>query len=87
MAGQQKGGQERLFYLFNLEELEEHVPRIRLLRDIDSCQDPSGLRQHLAEHNSHTGRPTIDPELVGRMLIIGYSYASAPNVVCARRYI
>ena len=69
--GQQTGGQERLFYSFNL---EDHIPENHLLRGIDSCLDLSGLRQHLAEHYSHRGRPSIDPELMIRMLIIGYSY-------------
>ncbi len=69
--GQQTGGQERLFYSFNL---EDHVPQDHLLRGIDSCLDLNGLRQHLAEHYSHTGRPSIDPELMIRMLIVGYSY-------------
>lgn len=69
--GKQKGGQERLFYSFNL---EDHVPQNHLLRGIDACLDLSGLRQHLAEHYSYTGRPSIDPELMIRMLIIGYSY-------------
>jgi transposase len=71
MMGKRKGGQERLFYSFNL---EEHVPQNHLLRGIDACLDLSGLRQHLAEHYSHTGRPSVDPELMIRMLIIGYSY-------------
>src|SRR5262245_1965926 len=71
MMGQQKGGQEKLFYSFNL---EDHVPQDHLLRGIDDCLDLSGLRQHLAEHYSHTGRPSVDPELMIRMLIIGYSY-------------
>jgi transposase len=71
MMGQQKSGQERLFYSFNL---EDHVPQNHLLRGIDACLDLSGLRQHLAEHYSHTGRPSVDPELMIRMLIIGYSY-------------
>lgn len=71
MMGQQTGGQERLFYSFNL---EDHVPQDHLLRGIDSCLDLNGLRQHLAEHYSHTGRPSIDPELMIRMLIVGYSY-------------
>jgi transposase len=60
-----------LFYSFNL---EDHVPQDHLLRGIDRCLDLSGLRQHLAEFYSHTGRPSIDPELMIRMLIIGYSY-------------
>lgn len=71
MMGQQAGGQERLFYAFNL---EDHVPENHLLRGIDGCLDLNGLRQHLAKHYSHTGRPSIDPELMIRMLIIGYSY-------------
>ena len=71
MMGQQSGGQERLFYSFNL---EDHVPADHLLRGIDQCLDLSELRQHLTEYYSHTGRPSIDPELMMRMLIIGYSY-------------
>jgi transposase len=71
MMGQQNAGQERLFYSFNL---EEHVPQEHLLRGIDRCLDLSDLRLHLADHYSHTGRPSIDPELMIRMLIIGYSY-------------
>ena len=71
MMGQQKNGQERLFYAFNL---EDHVPAGHLLRGINACLDLGGLRQHLAEHYSHTGRPSVDPELMIRMLIVGYSY-------------
>jgi len=71
MMGQQAGGQERLFYSFNV---EDHVPADHLLRGIDQCLDLSELRQHLTEYYSHTGRPSIDPELMMRMLIIGYSY-------------
>jgi transposase len=71
MMGQQKGGQERLFYSFNL---EEHVPQGHLLRSIDRCLDLRELRQHLAEYYSPIGRPSIDPELMIRMLIVGYCY-------------
>ena len=71
MMGQQAGGQERLFYSFNL---EDHVPANHLLRGIDRCLDLSGLRERLAKYYSHTGRPSVDPELMVRMLIIGYSY-------------
>ena len=71
MMGQQAGGQERLFYSFNL---EDHVPADHLLRGIDQCLDLSELRQHLTKYYSHTGRPSIDPELMMRMLIVGYSY-------------
>jgi transposase len=71
MMGQQRTGQTQLFYSFNL---DAHVPQDHLLRGIDRCLDLSDLRQHLAAHYSSTGRPSIDPELMIRMLIIGYCY-------------
>ena len=63
--------QKRLFYSF---DLEDHVPQNHLLRGINQYLDLNELHQHLAEHYSHTGRPSIDPELMIRMLIIGYSF-------------
>lgn len=71
MMGPQAGSQERLFYSFNL---EDHVPQNHLLRGIDRYLDLSDLRQHLSQFYSHTGRPSIDPELMIRMLIIGYCF-------------
>lgn len=71
MMGQQGGGQEQLFYAFNL---DTHVPQDHLLRGIDRFLDLSELRQHLAPFYSHTGRPSIDPELMIRMLIVGYCF-------------
>ncbi len=71
MMGQQGGGQDRLFYSFNL---EEHVPADHLLRGIDRFLDLRDLRQHLADYYSHTGRPSIDPELMIRMLVVGYCF-------------
>lgn len=71
MMGFQTDNQERLFYSFNL---EDHVPQNHLLRGINQYLDLDALHQHLAEHYSHTGRPSIDPELMIRMLIIGYSF-------------
>jgi transposase len=71
MMGQHAGEQDRLFYSFNL---EDHVPQNHLLRGIDRFLDLSELRKHLADYYSHTGRPSIDPELMMRMLIIGYSF-------------
>jgi transposase len=71
MMGHHTGGQERLFYSFNL---EDHIPENQLLRGIDRFLDLSALRQHLAPSYSHTGRPSIDPELMIRMLIIGYCF-------------
>jgi len=64
-------GQKQLFYSFNL---DAHVPADHLLRGIDRCLDLRELRQHLASFYSHTGRPSIDPELMVRMLLIGYSF-------------
>jgi len=71
MMGQQTGGQDRLFYSFNL---EDHVPANHLLRGIDMFLDLRDLRQHLSDFYSHTGRPSIDPELMIRMLVIGYCF-------------
>ena len=71
MMGQQARGQERLFYSFNLEAV---VPANHLLRGIDRCLDLGDLRQHLADYYSHTGRPSVDPELMIRMLVVGYCY-------------
>jgi transposase len=71
MMGFQADNQERLFYSFNL---EDHVPQNHLLRGINQYLDLNELHQHLAEHYSNTGRPSIDPELMIRMLIIGYSF-------------
>lgn len=71
MMGQQSGQQDELFYSFSL---ESHVPADHLLRGIDRCLDLSELRQQLAPYYSHTGRPSIDPELMVRMLLVGYSF-------------
>ena len=45
-----------------------------LLRGIDRFLDLSDLRKHLTPFYSHTGRPSIDPELMIRMLIVGYCF-------------
>jgi transposase len=71
MMGQQGGQQDQLFYSFSL---ESHVPADHLLRGIDRCLDLSELRQQLSPYYSHTGRPSIDPELMVRMLLVGYSF-------------
>ncbi len=71
MMGQLPSGQQRLFYSFNL---EDHVPPQHLLRIIDQCLDLSDLRAHLADFYSPIGRPSIDPELMVRMLVVGYCY-------------
>ncbi len=71
MMGQLSSGQDRLFYSFNL---EDHIPANHLLRSIDRCLDLSDLRHYLADFCSPIGRPSIDPELMIRMLIVGYCY-------------
>jgi len=69
MMGERTVAQEALFYEFSL---ERHVPVDHLLRSIDRFVDLSGIREHLRPFYSETGRPSIDPELMIRMLIIGY---------------
>jgi transposase len=71
MMGQQPGGQKKLFYSFNL---DDHVPAHHLLRGIDQFLDLGELHQHLAPFYSHTGRPSIDPKLLIRMLVVGYCF-------------
>jgi transposase len=63
---------ERFFYDFCL---EDHVPDDHLLRRIDRFLDLDSVRRELAAHYSHIGRPSIDPRLMIRMLVIGYCFA------------
>jgi len=72
MMGERRVGQEALFYEFSL---ERHVPSEHLLRSIDRFVDLSGVRCDLAPFYSEMGRPSIDPELMIRMLIVGYCFA------------
>ena len=69
MMGSNGKPQDELFYAFNLDDV---VPQDHLLRDIDRVLDLSDLREHLAPYYSRTGRPSVDPELMIRMLLIGY---------------
>jgi transposase len=71
MMGPKQEAQAALFYEFSL---EDHVPQDHLLRSIDRFVDLSDIRQYLAEFYSHTGRPSIDPELLIRMLLVGYCF-------------
>ncbi len=71
MMGQLQQEQNALFYEFCL---DQHVPQDHLLRQIDCFLDFDTIRQHLKDHYSHTGRPSVDPELMVRMLLIGYCY-------------
>jgi transposase len=71
MMGQRSGKQDRLFYSFNL---DDHVPADHMLRSIDRYLDLADLHQHLEAYYSHTGRPSVDPELMIRMLLVGYCF-------------
>jgi transposase len=71
MMGERQVHQEALFYKFSL---ERHVPQRHLLRGIDRFVDLDGVRGHLAPFYSETGRPSIDPELLIGMLIVGYCF-------------
>src|SRR6202022_2836079 len=73
MMGRQAVDQSQLFYLFNL---EEHIPADPLLRRLNPIvtQVLVDLREKLAPFYSDIGRPSIDPELMMRMLIVGYCY-------------
>ena len=72
MMGRCKSEQGQLFYAF---DLDAAVPGDHLARRIAAVLDLSWLRKELAPHYSHTGRPSIDPELMLRMLVIGYVFA------------
>jgi transposase len=73
MMGLQTGDQSQLFYLFNL---ERRIPSSHLLRRINPVVTRvlADLRDKLVPFYSDIGRPSIDPELMIRMLIVGYCY-------------
>jgi transposase len=71
MMGRLDDRQQPLFYDFCL---DDHVPQDHLLRQIATVLDLSEVRQKLAPYYSAMGRPSIDPELMIRMLLIGYLY-------------
>src|SRR6267154_1521576 len=62
---------EALFYYFRL---EDQVPETHLLRLIDKHISFEFVRQQLKDSYSETGRPSVDPELLLRILLIGYLY-------------
>ena len=71
MMGPRQVEQGVLFHKFSL---DAHVPAGQLLRSIDRFVDLSELRRELAPFYSSMGRPSVDPELMIRMLIIGYYF-------------
>src|ERR1700752_4719682 len=72
MMGRRKGEQGQLFYAFDPESV---VPEDHQVRRIAVVLDLSWVRAKLAPYYSHTGRPSIDPVLMIRMLIVGYVFA------------
>src|SRR6516162_417220 len=72
MLGRSGRDQGQLFYSFNLEEV---VPNDHLVRAIAGVLDLSWVHAELAPYYSSNGRPSIDPELMIRMLVIGYVFA------------
>jgi transposase len=73
MMGQHSRSEE-LFYYFRL---EDQVPENHLLRLIDQHIHLAFVHEKLKESYSETGRPSIDPELLLRILLIGYLYGIA----------
>ena len=71
MMGHQQFEQAALFYEFSL---ERHVPADHQLRSIDRFVALGDLRRELAPFYSAIGRPSVDPELMIRMLIVGYCF-------------
>jgi transposase len=81
MMGRQEGGQGQFFYAFDLDKV---VPSDHLVRRIDAVLDLSWVHKELSPYYSHTGRPSIDPVLMIRMLIVGYVFAiRSERRICA----
>ncbi len=72
MMGQRKHEHEQLFYSFRLADA---VPEDHPVREIAAVLDLSWVYAELASYYSRVGRPSIDPVLMIRMLIVGYVFA------------
>jgi transposase len=80
MMGRLKSDQGQLFYEFCLGDA---VPEDHMVRKINTALDLSWLRSELAPHYSSMGRPSIDPELMIRMLVVGYVFAiRSERLIC-----
>src|SRR6476646_9231041 len=80
MMGRREEGQGQFFYSFDLDKV---VPPDNLVRQIDGLLDLSWVHKELAPYYSHTGRPSIDPELMIRMLVVGYVFAlRSERLIC-----
>jgi transposase len=67
----EKSKEERLFYYLRPEDL---IPEDHILRLIDRYVDFSFVRAKVKDLYSHTGRPSVDPEVMMRMLLVGYLF-------------
>jgi transposase len=72
MMGRRDDNQVQFLYAFDLDKV---VPPDHLVRQIDGILDLSWVHKELAPYYSHTGRPSIDPVLMIRMLLVGYLFA------------
>jgi transposase len=72
MMGQREDSQVQFLYAFDLDKV---VPADHLVRQIDAILDLSWVHRELRPYYSHTGRPSIDPVLMIRMLLVGYVFA------------
>jgi transposase len=72
MMGRRTHDQEQFFYSFRLDET---VPDDHPVREIAAVLDLSWVHSELAPYYPRLGRPSIDPVLMIRMLIVGYVFA------------
>ena len=80
MIPQKKEQRSPLFHYYRMEDL---VPQDHILRQIDEAVDFSFVRDVVSDcYCPDNGRPGIDPELVVRMLVIGYLYNLSENRLC-----
>jgi transposase len=81
MMGRREGGQGQFFYAFDLDTV---VPPDHLVRQIDAMLELGWVHKEFAPYYSHTGRPSIDPVLMIRLLIVGYVFAiRSERRICA----
>ena len=81
MMGRREGEQGQFFYSFHLDKV---VPPDHLVRQIDGLLDLDWVHKELAPYYSHAGRPSIDPVLMIRMLLVGYIFAiRSERQICA----
>jgi transposase len=81
MMGRLTAGQVQFFYAFHLDKV---VPADHVVRRIDAVLDLGWIHKEFAPFYSNTGRPSIDPELMIRMLLVGYIFAiRSERRICA----